>query len=59
MIKYLEANSANCGISPQIGDLLKAGHKKTEAMQTKVCMVAQQAQTRGPAGPGLNEVLGP
>jgi hypothetical protein len=27
-------------------------------MQKKVCDVAQQAQTRGPAGPSLSEVLG-
>ena len=58
MIKYVEANSAKCGIPPQIADQLKAGHKNTEAMQKKVCAVAQQAQTRGPAGPSLSEVLG-
>jgi hypothetical protein len=58
MIKYIEANSAKCGIPPQIGDQLKAGHKNTEAMQKKVCTVAQQAQTKGPAGPSLSEVLG-
>ena len=56
MIKYIEANWATCGIPPQIAVQIKAGHKNTEAMQTKVCMVAQQAQTRGPS---LNEVLGP
>ena len=58
MIKYIETNSAKCGIPPQIGDQLKAVHKNTEAMQKKVCDVAQQAQTRGPAGPSLSEVLG-
>ena len=58
MIKYIETNSAKCGIPPQISDQLKAGHKNTEAMQKKVCDVAQQAQTRGPAGPSLSEVLG-
>jgi hypothetical protein len=58
MIKYVEANAAKCGIPAQIGDQLKAGHKNTEAMQKKVCAVAQQAQTRGPAGPSLSEVLG-
>jgi hypothetical protein len=58
MIKYVETNSAKCGIPPQIGDQLKTGHKNTEAMQKKVCDVAQQAQTRGPAGPSLSEVLG-
>ncbi len=58
MIKYIEANATKCGIPPQIGDQLKAGHKNTDAMLKKVCAVAQQAQTRGPAGPSLSEVLG-
>jgi hypothetical protein len=58
MIKYIEANATKCGIPPQIGDQLKAGHKNTEVMLKKVCAVAQQAQTKGPAGPSLSEVLG-
>jgi hypothetical protein len=60
MLKYVEANSAKCGIPPQVGDQLKASHKNTEATQTKVCTVAQQMQQqpRGPAGPSLSEVLG-
>ncbi len=58
MIKYVETNSAKCGIPPQISDQLKNGHKNTEKMQKKVCAVAQQAQQRGPAGPSLSEVLG-
>jgi hypothetical protein len=58
MIKYVETNSAKCGIPPQIADQLKTGHKNTEKMQTQVCNVAQQAATRGPAGPSLSEVLG-
>ena len=57
MIKYVEANSAKCGIPPQIGDQLRNGHKNTEAMQKKVCAVAQQ-RPAGPAGPSLSEVLG-
>jgi hypothetical protein len=57
MIKYVEANSAKCGIPPQIGTALKQGHKGTEAMQQKVCTVAQQVQ-KGPTGPSLSEVLG-
>jgi hypothetical protein len=56
MIKYIEANSAKCEIPQQIADQLKAGHKNTEAMQTKVCVMARQAQTRDPS---LSEVLGP
>src|SRR3954464_3100754 len=58
MIKYVETNSSKCGIPPQIADQLKTGHKNTEKMQTQVCNVAQQAATRGPAGPSLSEVLG-
>jgi len=58
MIKYVEANATKCGIPPQIGEQLRTGHKNTEAMQQKVCAVAQQAQARGPAGPSLSEVLG-
>lgn len=60
MIKYVESHAAKCGIPPQIGEQLKTGHKNTEAMQTKVCNVAQQMQNqpRGPAGPSLSEVLG-
>lgn len=58
MIKYVETNSAKCGIPPQIADQLKTGHKNTEAMQTKVCGVAEQMQKRGPSGPTLSDVLG-
>ena len=58
MIQYVETNSAKCGIPPQIADQLKNGHKNTEKMQNQVCAVAQQAQSRGPAGPSLSEVLG-
>ena len=58
MIKYVETNSAKCGIPPQIADQLRNGHKNTEKMQTQVCNVAQQAAARGPAGPSLSEVLG-
>jgi hypothetical protein len=51
MIKYVEVHSAKCGISPQITDQLKSGHKNTEAMLQKVCAAAQQARQRGPSGP--------
>jgi hypothetical protein len=58
MISYVNANAAKCGIPPQIGEQLKASHKNTEAMRVKVCQVAEQMKTRGPAGPSLSEVLG-
>jgi hypothetical protein len=57
MIKYVEANSAKCGIPPQLAEQLRNGHKSTEAMQKKVCAIAQQ-RPAGPAGPSLSEVLG-
>jgi hypothetical protein len=58
MVKFVEANAAKCGIPSQVTDQLRNGHKNTEAMQQKVCAVAQQQQQRGPAGPSLSEVLG-
>jgi hypothetical protein len=59
MLDYVKKNSAKCGIPPQIAEQLSTGHKNTEAMQKKVCAVAQQAaQARAPAGPSLSEVLG-
>jgi hypothetical protein len=60
MIKYVEANSARCGIPGQIADQLKTNHKGTEGIQQKVCNVAEQMQKGGgPApAPGLSDVLG-
>jgi len=59
MVKYVETNSQKCGIPPQIGDQLKAGHKNTEQMREKVCGVAQQmAQQQKAAAPSLSEALG-
>lgn len=58
MIKYIEANAAKCGIPPSVGEQMKNGHKNTEALEKKVCNVAEQMKTRGPAGPSLSEVLG-
>jgi hypothetical protein len=58
MISYVEKNSEKCGIPPQIADQLKAGHRGTEALLKKVCTVAEQMKTAGPAGPTLSDVLG-
>jgi hypothetical protein len=58
MIKYVESNSAKCGIPAQVADQLKAGHKGTEGLEQRVCNIAEQVQKRGPAGPSLSEVLG-
>ncbi len=58
MIKYVESHSAQCGIPPQVTDQLKNGHKGTDALEKKVCGVAQQQAQRGPGGPTLSDVLG-
>jgi hypothetical protein len=59
MMEYVKVNASKCGIPPQVGDQMKAGHKNTELMLQKVCAAAQQqAQGRGPAGPSLSDVLG-
>jgi hypothetical protein len=59
MIKYIEANATKCGIPAQVSDQMKNGHKQTEAMQQKVCGMAQQmAQQKAAAAPSLSDVLG-
>jgi hypothetical protein len=58
MIKYVEANATKCGIPASVADQLKAGHKNTEGVEKRVCTLAEQMKTRGPAGPSLSDVLG-
>ena len=58
MMKYIETNSARCGIPPQISEQLKKGHKSSEAMQEKICNAAANMKSQGPAGPSLSEMLG-
>jgi hypothetical protein len=58
MMKYIETNSARCGIPPQISEQLKKGHKSSEAMQEKICSAAANMKNQGPAGPSLSEMLG-
>lgn len=59
MLKFIESNSARCGIPAEIGTQLRAGHKNTEQMQQKVCAMAQQQQQRGgPSGPSFSDLLG-
>jgi hypothetical protein len=48
MISYVESHGTKCGIPEQVSEQLRNGHKNTEAMQTRVCALAQQ---HGPAGP--------
>jgi hypothetical protein len=45
MIKYLEATSVTCGISPQVSDQIKVGHHNTEALLARVCALARQARS--------------
>jgi hypothetical protein len=68
LISYVETHATKCGIPSQVADQLKNGHNNTEALQMKVCAVAQQMQQRGPANPTgdfepvgltLSDVLGP
>jgi hypothetical protein len=58
MIKYVETNSARCGIPGQIAEQLKKGHKGSEAMKEKICNAAAQMKTQPPAGPSLSDLLG-
>jgi hypothetical protein len=52
MISFVESHATACVIPASITDTLKNGHKNTEALQTKVCNLAQQMQRKGPpAGP--------
>jgi hypothetical protein len=51
LLKYTETHVGQCGISQQVLDQLKTGHKTTETMLQKVCAAAQQAQRKVPAGP--------
>ncbi|WP_315756448.1 MULTISPECIES: hypothetical protein [unclassified Bradyrhizobium] len=53
MIEYVEAHSTDCRIRPDVVDMLKAGHKKTETLQTRVCTIAQSGSL------GQSDVLGP
>ena len=52
LAKYIETNSAECGISPQLVYQIRSSRKNNEALTMKVCAAAQQPRsTLGPAGP--------
>ena len=53
MIKFIEANSARCEIAPQIANQVRAGHQRTEAMQKKLCVVADLTSPE----PSISDVL--
>jgi hypothetical protein len=50
MMEFIETNAAECGIPGSVMEQLKAGHKNTEALQTKVCAIAEQIGKRGRPG---------
>jgi hypothetical protein len=47
MVNYVEANADECAIAASVVEQLKAGHRKTEELRSKVCAKAEQ-------GGGLN-----
>jgi hypothetical protein len=49
MIKYLESHATRCEASTQLTEQLRSGHRKTEAMQIKICAAAREKHA--PAGP--------
>jgi hypothetical protein len=50
MMKFVETNAAECGIPGSVMEQLKAGHKKTDALESKVCAVVEQIGKRGVPG---------
>jgi hypothetical protein len=42
MIEYVEVHAANCSFPAGVMDQLKAGHKNTDVLQTKVCALAMK-----------------
>ena len=42
MVNYAEANAAECGIPASIVGQLKAGHRKTDELRSKLCAKAAQ-----------------
>ncbi len=48
MVKFANANAASCGIPSQIVEQIKASHKNTDSMRSRVCQAAAAPQQRGP-----------
>ena len=52
MIRFAETRASACAIPTRVMDQLKSGYQNTEALQARVCNMAQQIQRKGlPAGP--------
>jgi hypothetical protein len=50
MIKYVEANAAQCGIEAALIEQLKAGRRNTEGLEKNVCAIAEQNCRHGVPG---------
>lgn len=60
-VKYLEDNSAWCGVPPEVIKQVKANHGRTLEFRNKACAAGPAVGPAGPAvpaGPGLSEALG-
>jgi hypothetical protein len=56
MIKAIDNNGPQCGLPPDVGKQVKAGHVKAEQLATQICEVAARGGL--PAGPSLSDALG-
>jgi len=52
MIRYVEANAAECSIPASFLEQLKAGHQRADDLRIKVCSKAEPGGTRGGSGRG-------
>jgi len=59
MIKYVEANSAACGVAPDIANHPRAGHQRTEAMLKTVCAVEGPGERPEPGRSATSITLTP
>ena len=50
MINFVEAQATACAVPASVLEQLKSSNKTTEALQTRICNVAQQPEKRPPAG---------
>lgn len=57
LVKYAEANAAQCGIPPDALVQLQKNHKQSQDVRVRVCEAAAQMKNR-PSGPSLSDALG-
>jgi hypothetical protein len=50
IIKYVQANAAQCGIPPSVAEQLKAIFISAESLSSNACRAAEQVGKRGPPG---------